>query len=51
MRIAEEEREKRGEEEGRSVVIEWSYMLENNFPERNLWGKYNSETYKLTVCR
>ena len=49
MRIAEEEREKRGEEEGRSVDIELSYMSGSNFPGRNLWEKYNSETVTVKL--
>ena len=49
MRIAEEEREKRGEEEGCSVGIEWSYMSGSNFPGRNLWEKYNSETVAVRL--
>ena len=44
MRVAEEEREQKGRDEGRGVGIEWNYMPGSNFPGRSLWEKFSSET-------
>ena len=49
MRIAVEERQRRGDEDQKEVGIKWKWQPGSFFPSTSLWERYNSEAETRTI--